>query len=49
MFSIGLINMKVEVASEWELTVCENTLFHWETLFVISTGNAEDVSLPFIT
>lgn len=31
------------------LTVGQDTLFHWETLFVVSTSDAENVSLPFVT
>ena len=26
----------------------KNTLFHWETLFVVATGDTEDVALPFV-
>lgn len=31
------------------LTVGQDTLFHGETLFIVSTSNAENVSLPFVT
>jgi len=27
----------------------EDTLFHGETLLVVSTGDAEDIAFPFIT
>lgn len=27
----------------------QDTLLHWETLLVVSTGDAEDVSLPLVT
>lgn len=30
------------------LTVGQYTLFHWETLLVVSSGNANNVALPFI-
>lgn len=39
----------VESSCEHSLTVCENTLFHWEALFVIATGNAQNETFPFIT
>lgn len=29
-------------------TVCEDTLFHGETLLVVSTGNFEDVAFPLV-
>lgn len=32
-----------------ELTVCQDSLFHWETLFVVAAGNAQHVALPFVT
>lgn len=32
-----------------KLTICEDTLFHGETLLVIASRDAEDVSLPFLT
>ena len=31
------------------LTVGQHALLHWETLFVVSSGNAEHVSLPFVS
>lgn len=31
------------------LTVCEDTLLHGETLLVVSSSDADDVSLPLIT
>lgn len=33
-----------ELDTVWE----EDTLFHWESLFVISTRDTEDVSFPFV-
>lgn len=30
------------------LTVGQDALFHWETLFVISASNTENVSFPFV-
>lgn len=32
-----------------KLTICEDTLLHGETLLVIASRDAEDVSLPFFT
>lgn len=31
------------------ITCGEDTLFHWETLFVVATSNPEYISFPFIS
>lgn len=35
--------------NHWILTVGEDALLHWEALFVVSAGDAEDVAFPFVT
>ena len=41
----GMAVRKEKADTEWD----QDTLFHRETLFVVATGNAEDVTLPLVT
>jgi hypothetical protein len=39
---VGIVKEKTDAVGE------ENALFHWEALLVVSAGDTEDVSLPFV-
>jgi hypothetical protein len=42
--AVGVAVVKEEADTVGE----ENTLLHWETLFVVTAGDAEDVPFPFV-